>query len=89
MEKYLAPDVITEGELPERWKRFKTTFTHFLTAVGKKDEAPEAKTAIFLRVVGPRVNDMYETMAFAVGEDKNDYDTTWMSCAREGPANMS
>ena len=75
MEKYLAPEPITEGELPEQWRRFKPVFNYFLTAVGKGDAEPKVKTAIFLRVVGPRVNDTYETMSFTATEDKNDFDT--------------
>ena len=75
MEKYLAPEPIRERELPEQWLRFKREFNQFLTAVGKADATSAVKTAIFLRVVGPRVNDMYETMTFTEAEDKNDFGT--------------
>ena len=75
MEKYLAPEPIREGELPEQWLRFKREFNQFLTAVGKADATSAVKMAIFLRVVGPRVNDMYETMTFTETEDKNDFGT--------------
>ena len=75
MEKYLAPEPIGEGELHEQWKRYKREFKQFLTAVGQDDATGAVKTAIFLRVVGKRVNDMYETMTFADGEDSNNYET--------------
>ena len=56
MEKYLAPEPIREGELPEQWLWFKREFNQFLMAVGKADATSAVKTAIFLRVVGiPRV----------------------------------
>ena len=33
-------------------------------------ETDQTKLAIFLRLVGPRGNDLYETMWFEEGEDK-------------------
>ena len=70
MEKYLAPDrgPIGVGDLNKQWKRFKWEFEQFLVAVGKDKEAELTKLAIFLRIVGQRVNDLYETMQFAKGE---------------------
>ena len=71
MEKYLAPEPIGEGDLNEQWKRFKREFEQFLVAVGKDKETEPTKLAIFLRFVGQRVNDLYETMQFAEGEDRS------------------
>ena len=71
MEKYLAPEPIGEGDLNEQWKRFKREFEQFLVAVGKDKETEPTKLAIFLRIVGQRVNDLYETMQFAEGEDRS------------------
>ena len=71
MEKYLAPEPIGEGDLNEQWKRFKREFEQFLVAVGKEKEAEPTKLAIFLHIVGQRVNDLYETMQFADGEDRS------------------
>ena len=34
MEKFLAPEPITEGDLNEQWRRFKREFLLFLTAGG-------------------------------------------------------
>ena len=70
-EKYLAPEPIREGELHKQWQRFKREFKQFLTAVGNDDATRAVKTAIFLRIVGKRVNDIYETMTFADREDSN------------------
>lgn len=70
MEKYLAPEPIGEGELSDLWRRFKREFTQFLTAIDKNGATEQTKLAIFLRTVGPRVNDMYETMRFEEGEDR-------------------
>ena len=64
-EKYLAPEPIGEGE------RFKREFKQFMTAVGNDDATRAVKTAIFLRIVGKRVNDIYEMMTFADREDSN------------------
>eukprot|EP00731_Ephydatia_muelleri_P034422 Em0059g7a len=73
MEKYLAPEPIGEGDLHDQWRRFKREFTQFLTAVGKGSADEKVKLAMFLRTVGPRVNDMYETMRFEEGEDSNSF----------------
>ena len=69
MEKYLAPEAIGEGELSDQWLRFKREFAQFLVAVGKEDATEQVKLAIFLRIVGPRVNDLVETMRFEGNED--------------------
>ena len=69
MDKYLAPEPIGEGDLHSQWKRFSREFSQFLVAVGKRESEP-TKLAIFLRLVGPRGNDLYETMRFEEGEDK-------------------
>ena len=64
MEKLLAPAPIGEGELTDQWERFKREFSQYLVAVGKDDASEQVKLAICLRMVGPRVNDMFETMRF-------------------------
>lgn len=86
MEKYLVPEPIGEGELSDQWRRFKNKFTQFLTATDKEGASEQIKLAIFLRTVGPRINDMYETLPFNDGEDR----TSWsvvrgklnVACAR-------
>ena len=70
MEKQLIPEPIGEGDLSSHWIRFKREFTQFLTATEKGSASEQVKLAIFLRTVGPRVNDLYETMPFAEGEDR-------------------
>ena len=70
MEKYLVPDQVGEGDITEQWQRFKKEFALFLTALGKDKADSAVKLAMFLRVVGPRINDMYEALTFAEGEDK-------------------
>ena len=70
MEKYLAPEPIGEGELSDLWRRFKREFTLFLMAIGKDGATEQTKLAVFLRSVGPRVNDMYETLRFEEGKDR-------------------
>ena len=74
MEKFLAPEAITgEGDLNEQWRRFKREFSLFLTATDKGAASEKIKLALFLRLVGQRVNDLYETMQFVEGEDR----TSW------------
>ena len=73
MEKYLVPEPIGEGELSDQWRRFKNEFTQFLTATDKMGSSEQIKLAIFLRIVGPRISDMYETLPFNDGEDR----TSW------------
>ncbi|KAL5510796.1 hypothetical protein EMCRGX_G006398 [Ephydatia muelleri] len=75
MDKFLAPEPIGEGDVYYQWVRFKREFEQFLLAVGKGDASGAVKLAIFLRVVGPRINDLYESMAFADGEDGEDFST--------------
>ena len=59
MEKYLVPDQVGEGDITEQWQRFKKEFALFLTALGKDKADSAVKLAMFLRVVGPRINDMH------------------------------
>eukprot|EP00731_Ephydatia_muelleri_P019632 Em0012g457a len=74
MEKFLAPEPITgEGDLNEQWRRFKREFLIFLTATEKGAASEQIKLALFLRLVGQRINDVYETMQFVDGEDR----TSW------------
>ena len=73
MEKCLAPEPITgEGDLNEQWRRFKREFLLFLTATEKAEVSEQTKLT-FLRLVGQRVNYLYETMRFEDGEDR----TSW------------
>ena len=60
MEKYLVPDQVGEGDITDQWLRFKKEFALFLTALGKDKAESAVKLAMFLRVVGPRINDMSE-----------------------------
>ena len=66
----MVPEPIVEGDLCSQWTRFKREFVQFLTATEKENASEQAKLAIFLRTVGPRVNDLYETMPFSEGEDR-------------------
>ena len=51
----------------------KKEFTQFLTAVGKEIVDEKVKMAMLIRMVGPSVNDMYDTMWFEEGEDSNSF----------------
>ena len=73
MEKFLAPEPIGEGDVYDQWVRFKKEFEQFLLAAGKGDASGAVKLAILLRVVGPRINGLYDSMAFADGEDGKDF----------------
>ena len=64
MEKFLAPEAIMRGDLNEQWRRFKREFLLFLTATDKGVASEKIKLALFLRLVGQRVNDLYEAMQF-------------------------
>ena len=46
----------------------------FLTASGKKAESGAVRSAIFLRIVGQRINDLVDAIQFGDGEDKTDFD---------------
>ena len=73
MDKYLASEPIGEGDLHDQWRCFKREFTQFLTAVGKGSVDEKVKLVMFLRTVGPCVNDMYEMIQFEEGEDSNSF----------------
>ena len=75
MEKFLAPEPIGEGDAYKQWVRFKKEFEQFLLAAGKGDASGAVKLAILLRVVSPHINDLYDSMAFADGEDRKDFST--------------
>ena len=70
----MAPEAIGEGELSDQWLRFKREFAQFLVAVGKEEATEQVKLAIFLRIVGPRVNDLVETMRFEGNEDGHKFE---------------
>ena len=74
MEQLLAPQALKDGNLAESWKKFIREFTQFLEATEKTDADPKVKTAILLRVIGARGNDIYENFSFGTGERQN-YDT--------------
>ena len=59
MEKYLVPDQVGEGDVTEQWQRFKKEFALFLTALGKDKADSAVKLVMFLRVMGPSINDVY------------------------------
>ena len=42
-------------------------------AIGKGDATEQVKLAIFLRIAGPRVNDLYETMEFDSDADRGKF----------------
>ena len=56
----LAPEQLKDGNLAENWKIFKREFQQFLTATGRSKGTKEVKTAILLRTIGLRGNDIYE-----------------------------
>ena len=56
---FVVPDQVGEGDITEQWQRFKREFALFLMALGKDKTDSAVKLVMFLRVVGPRVNDMY------------------------------
>ena len=93
MEEYLAPEAIGEGERSDQWLRFKREFAQFLVAVGKEEATEQVKLAIFLRIVGPRVNDLVETMRFEGNEDGRKFEVVSRKldglCARRSRNTLS
>ena len=78
MDKLLAPEprALTEGgNLPEQWKRFKRTFVQFLVATGRVDKTDSVKIALFLRTIGQRGNDIYESFTWETDADKENNDS--------------
>ena len=77
MEQFLLPEPLKNGNLAEGWEKFKKEFTQFLVATEKTEADTKVKTAILLRVMGPRGYDIYENFKFT-GEtaeaNKTDYD---------------
>ena len=81
MEKYLAPAPIGEGDLTGGWLRFKREFQHFLIAIGKGDATEPVNLAIFLRITGPQVNNLYERwnlIARQTGANSVSFLVNWM-----------
>ena len=72
MEQLLAPQPLKDGNLAEGWKKFRREFEQFLEATERTAADAKVKTAILLRVIGPRGNDIYEN--FDLGfDDRKDY----------------
>ena len=73
----MIPELLEDGNLAEGWEKFKREFTQFLIATEKSEADTKVKTAILLRIIGPRRNDIYENFTFT-GEnavtDKTNYD---------------
>ena len=74
MDKFLAPEQLKEGNLSEPWERFKREFNQFLITTERDKTDPKIKTAILLRLIGVRGNDIYENFKFQKEEDKEDYE---------------
>ena len=74
MDKLLVPEQLKEGNLSESWERFKREFNQFLIATECDKADPKIKTAILLRVIGVRGNDIYENFKFQNEKDKEDYE---------------
>ena len=49
-------------------------------AIGKDGATEQTKLAVFLRTVGPRVNDMYETLRFEEGTLRKNMACHAMTC---------
>ena len=65
MDKLLLPDALRDdGNLGESWERFKREFNQFIVATEREKVDKKIKTAILLRVIGPRGNDIYENFIF-------------------------
>lgn len=65
MERFLLPDPLpVSGNLPEQWLRFKKQFTQFIDASDKADANAKTKTAILLRCIGDKGNDIYDNFTF-------------------------
>ena len=47
-------------------------FDQFLTVIGKSGADGPVKSAVFMRVICPRTNDVADGIVFANGEDKTD-----------------
>ena len=72
MEQLLAPQPLKDGNLAEGWKKFRREFEQFLEATERTAADAKVKTAILLRVIGPRGNDIYENFDFGF-DDRKDY----------------
>lgn len=72
MEQLLAPQPLKDGNLAEGWKKFIREFEQFLEATERTSADPKVKTAVLLRVIGPRGNDIYENFDFG-SDDRKDY----------------
>lgn len=70
---FLAPEPIRDGDLPTQWKRFKKTFSQFLTATEKDTAEDKVKIAILLRCIGQRGNDIFESFKWQGGKSKTKY----------------
>ena len=66
---FLAPKPIQDGsDLSNRWTRFNGQFDQFLTAAEKGD------SAIMLRCIVPRGNDIFKSFTFTGAKSKDKYD---------------
>ena len=73
MERLLAPEALKDGNLSERWRRFKREFEQFLEAIEKTEADDKVKVSILLRVIGEWGNDIYENFKLT-GGDKLKFD---------------
>jgi len=67
------PEPLKDGNLGESWERFKREFQQFLVATERDASDTKIKTAILLRVIGSRGNDIYENFNFDEATDKTDF----------------
>ncbi|XP_067943045.1 uncharacterized protein [Watersipora subatra] len=75
MEQLLVPKPLADGpNLPDEWKVFKRDFELFLIATCKEDMAGKIKTALLLRTIDNKGNQIYESFTWTVATDNVDYD---------------
>lgn len=75
MEQLLAPKPLADGlDLPDEWKNFKRDFELFLVATSKDEADTKVKSALLLRTIGRRGNQIYESFTWTQAADKNTYD---------------
>ena len=61
----MIPDqLLSTGNLPEQWARFKKQFKQFLDASENSEASDRAKIAMLLRTIGDKDNDIFDNFSF-------------------------
>ena len=67
----IPPALNFEGNMKEKWTKWKQKFQHYLVASGLDSKSQERQVAVLLNVIGEEALEKYNTFGLSVEDNKN------------------